>query len=242
MRNTLNLLRGALTLDMKTFEELKASPDVFRKGFTFLLVVGLFVGLILGLAGIVQGLLSNPATEIANVRQQMEQIFSSMMPAEASGQFTENFRLGFRIAERIVREMKTPLPRPVGVIFQNIGIIVSYPFGWLGSLLFYGVIVHIIAKLFGGRGTIGQMLGLTSLSVAPHLLDALNFIPCLNLLTGLIALIWGAVVYVKATATAQEMTTGKATLVVFTPVLIGVALFFCSLATLGVMIAASGGQ
>lgn len=239
MKDTMNLLRGALTLDTKTFDELKASPDVFRKGFTFLLVVGLIVGLILGLAGIVQGLLGNPATEIANVRQQMEQIFSSMMPANAAGQFTENFRLGFRIAERIVREMKTPLPRPVGVIFQNIGIIVSYPFGWFGSLLFYGVIVHIIAKLMGGRGTIAQMLGLTSLSVAPHMLEALNFIPCLNVLTGLVALIWGAVVYVKATATAQELTMGKATFAAFAPILAGLVLFFCSIATLGVMIAAS---
>ena len=36
MNEMIQLFRGALFLDNKTFAELKVSPDVFRKGFTLL--------------------------------------------------------------------------------------------------------------------------------------------------------------------------------------------------------------
>ena len=92
------------------------------------------------------------------------------MPPEISTQITENFEMGLRIGERVARGAKAPLPEPFGVIFHQLGEIVSYPFNWLGSLLLYGALVHIFAKLLGGRGTIAEMLGVTALTVVPHLL------------------------------------------------------------------------
>jgi hypothetical protein len=55
MNETLTLIRGALMLDTQVFADLKASPDVFRKGFTILLIVGLMVGLITGLVAMIKG-------------------------------------------------------------------------------------------------------------------------------------------------------------------------------------------
>ncbi|MCL4487142.1 MAG: YIP1 family protein [Chloroflexi bacterium] len=169
MSELINLLRGALVLDDKTFRELRASPDVFRRAFTLVLVIGLTVGLVTGLIAIAQGLMSNPATEISQARAETLRSMQRFLPPGTDAAFLDNFNVGWNIAERIVREVQTPLPHPARVIFQQVGAIVSYPFGWLGSLLFYGVLVQICVILLGGRGTIAQMLGLSSLTVAPHI-------------------------------------------------------------------------
>jgi len=86
--------------------------------------------------------------------------------------------------------------------------------------MFYGLLVLVFAKLMGGRATIQQMLGTTSLVAVPHLLDLFAFIPCLGSLLGLVAFLWGLVIYVKGTAVANEFGLGKAVLAVLLPVII----------------------
>ena len=54
---------------------------------------------------------------------------------------------------------------------------------------------------------------------------------------------WGVVIYVKGTAIAQEMTTGKAILAVLLPIIVGVLLALLLLVLFGVLIVvASGGK
>lgn len=232
MNEMLNLFRGALLLDAKTFADLKASPDVFRKGFTLLVLIGLIVGLVTGLVGIVRGLTTDPAAEIRQSREEMQRMMELFMLPEALQQMLDRFVMVSRIAERIAREMRSPLPDAVGVVFKQLGAMVSQPFSWLGSLLFYGALVQIFAKLLGGRGTIAQMWGVTALTVAPHILDALfpllNLVPaargCLSSLVWLTAFVWGVVVYVKATAVAHEMSNGRALMAVLLPIIAAILL------------------
>ena len=246
MIELLGLARGALTLNAQTFDNLKQSPDVFRKGFTFVLVVGLIVGGVLGVVALIGEILTPPAQQIAQAREGFRQTFgyfSSAMPPEISRQVTESFEMGLRIGERVTRETRSPLPEPIGVIFRQSGAIVSYPFGWLGGLIFFGALVHIFAKLLGGRATIAQMLGVTSLTVVPHLLDAFGFIACLGALLGFIAWAWGVVIYIKGVAVAQEINTGKAILAVLLPFMVAFLFALLLLVSVGVLIAvASGGK
>lgn len=245
MKEMLTLFRGALTLNTRTFADLKASPNVFRTGFLFVVVIGLLVGLVTGCVGIVIGITTDPVKEIAQVRQQMQQQMLQSMPPGADTSFFDSFNMGFRIAERIVTEAKTPLPRPVEVVFKQVGVIFSYPFGWLGSLLLYGVLVQIFAALLGGRGTIAQMLGLSFLAVAPHIIDVLNvfirLIPvagvCIAFLISLLVLVWSVAIYIKGTATAHEMDNGKAALAVFAPIIAGGILAILFMCSFGVLIA-----
>ncbi len=253
MKEILALVRGALRLDDKTMLDLKASPDVFRKGFTVVLLVGLLVGLVAGLVGLVQGLTTDPAAEIAQARVEADRTMrgvAQFMPPDSAQMMLENYAMGFGIAERIVREARAPLPRPAEVLFKQVGATVSYPFGWLGSLLFFGVLVHIAAKLLGGRGTIAQMWGLSSLTVAPHLFDL--FAPLLNLLPavggafaallGLITFAWGVAIYVKATAVAQEMSLGRAIAAVLLPIVVVFVLALLGLFIFGFLIAIATGR
>ncbi|MBI5031766.1 MAG: YIP1 family protein [Chloroflexi bacterium] len=245
MNEMLMLYRGVLVLDSKTFADLKASPQVFRKGFLFVVVIGLIVGLVTGCVGMVGGLMTDPAKEIAQVRQQMRQQMGQFMPSGSDAAFLESFDMGMRIAERIVTTAKAPLPRQVETVFKQIGVIFSYPFNWLGSLILYGALVQIVATLLGGRGTIAQMLGLSFLTVAPHLIDALNVlvgqIPiaggCIAFLISLIVLVWSVAIYIKGTATAHELSNDRAAVAVFAPILISAILAILILLTFGVLIA-----
>ena len=249
MSEMIGILRGALTLDTKTFSDLKASPDVFRKGLTILVVVGLIVGLVTALVGTAQGLLANPAADLAQARAATEQQMKQFMPPEASAMFLDNMSMGFRIAERIERETKSPLPHSVRVVFQQIGVIVSYPFGWLGSLLLYGALVHIAARLLGGRGTIAQMWGLTSLTVGPYILSVVtvlvNVIPfaggCLAFLIGIAEFFWGAAIYVKATSVAHEQSLGRGLAAVLSPIIAAILASLLALVLFVILIAAGTG-
>ncbi len=250
MKEFLNLTRGALLLETNTFLDLRGSPDVFRKGFTVVLVIGLIVGLVTGLVGIARGLSSDPAAAIGQARAEAVRSMQAFIPpASLDAETTQYFNIGWNIAERIVRQARAPLPRPIDVVFNQLGVVVSFPFGWLGSLLFYGVLVQISAKLVGGRGSIAQMLGLSSLTVAPHLLDLLSPIlglastvgSCLAALIGLVAFVWGVVIYGKGTAIAHELTAGKAVFAMLLPVLVLVLLAMFAMVPLALLIATSAG-
>ncbi len=241
MNETLTLMRGALMLDTKTLTDLKASPDVFRKGIMVLLGVGLTVGIVTGLVAMIQALMTDPLKEVDAVRSAMQQYAVQFMPPAAYQEFSQNFEMGLNIGRRIVTETKAPLPRPVTVIFQQVGAIISYPFGWLGSLLFYGVLVHIFAKLLGGKGTIAQMYGVTSLTVVPHLLDALGWVPCLGAVLGLVGWAWGVGVYVKGTSIAQEMSIGKGILAALMPILLAAILLGVFIVLILILSALGGG-
>ena len=241
MKEMLTLMRGALLFDTNTFAGLKASPDVFRKGFTVLLVVGLIVGFVTGLVAMIQGLTTDPVKEMDSALAAVHQSFGQFMPSDASAQFLQNFEMGMNIGRRIITETQAPLPRQFEVIFQQVGVMVSYPFGWLGSLLSYGVLVHLIARLLGGKGTIAQMFGLTSLAVVPHLLDVLAWVPCLGAVLGLVGWGWGVGVYIKGTSVAQEMSIGKATLAVLMPILVVALLSALFIALVLILIALGGG-
>jgi hypothetical protein len=111
------------------------------------------------------------------------------------------------------------------------------------------VLVQFFAVLLGGRGTIAQMWGLSSLTVAPHLLDALlpilGLIPvaggCLGFLVGLVAFVWGVVIYVKGTAVAHEMSGGKALLAVLLPIILAILLVLLFILLIVVLILLGGG-
>ncbi|NTV65063.1 MAG: YIP1 family protein, partial [Oscillochloris sp.] len=89
------------------------------------------------------------------------------------------------------------------------------------------VSTHIAARQLGGEGNIQQMLGLSALSVAPHALDALGFIPAIGATLNLIAWVWGLVILVVATSVAHRLDSGRATLAVLLyPLIISLLFLF----------------
>lgn len=250
MAELIQICRGGLLLEDEAFYRLKRSADVFVRGLLIIVAVSLIVGLVTSAISFVREV-TGPPPEVAiqevkqNIRQgfQMAERFGAPIDPEVEKVIETYMDAGFRIGARVAKVAKTttPLPSPIGNLFEAVGKFVSYPFGWMATWMFYGLLVLVFAKLMGGRATIQQMLGTTSLVAVPHLLDLFAFIPCLGSLLSLVAFFWGLVIYVKATAVANEFGLGKAVLAVLLPIIIAFLLIM-ALILIIVVLATMGGR
>jgi hypothetical protein len=242
----IELFNGALTLNRNLMLGLREAPDAVRRGFLLILFVGALVGAVSGINNLIQN--ATPERTAQTLRRQLDTqvnqlVLSSNNPgtAELTRVINENKEPFFQMFEELL-SLPTPLPRPVGQVFQLLAAIVSRPLNYLGGMLLAAVVAHAVARQLGGQGSIQQQIALSSLSVAPHALDALAFIPGLGSTFTLIAWVWGLVVLVVATSVAHRLDTTKAVMaVLFVPLLLIVlgTLAFCIL--LALLVALVGG-
>jgi hypothetical protein len=222
----LQLARGALSLDTQTFVAQREARDAFRKGVLFVVVITLLAGSLSFIVSTVKGFLPPKwDAQRDEVEDQISQVFKFLpldMDAETEqmivGSIEAGLDIGFEIAQ-----LPTPLPRPVKDFLQALGGWVTAPLLRLGGWMGYAFWVLLVAKLLGGRATLSQMLGCTALYVAPQILTILQVIPCLGPILAFVAFVWGLVIYIKATAVANELGPGRALLAAILPaaVLIG---------------------
>lgn len=238
-------LNGALLLNQRMFHTLRNSPHVILHGMKVLLLVGLIVGGVRGAQTMLNTL--NPEQSFAQARDEIE---TSLNQQALQATTTEQ-----REAIKLVRENLDPaidllialnnLPTPLSPAFaglaQGLGVFVSQPLAYLSSLLLTVILTHIAAFWLGGNGTLQQMIGLSALSFAPNLLDALAFVPYIGGIFGFIAWVWGLTILILATSVAHEFDSGKATLAVLFFPLIGIVLGFllcCAVVFLSLSLAA----
>ncbi len=242
----IDTFNGALTLSQTLFHGMREAPDVVRRGLTLVLLVGLLVGGVQAISTMITN--SNPDRVIADIETTLNQSIQQQSLAATSASQREVVQMlkensqGVLSVVRAVMDLPTPLPRPVSVIFQGLGLMASTPLSYMGSLMFAVVFTHIAAQQLGGQGTIQQMLGMGALSVAPHALDALSFIPVIGSTLGMIAWAWGLVILVQTTSIAHRLDSGRATLAVLLYPLIGVLLVLFGCCALFLLAFVSGGR
>jgi hypothetical protein len=222
----LQLARGALFLDNQTFVAQREAHDTFRKGVLLIVVITLLAGSLSFVVSTVKGFLPPKwDAQREEVENQISQVFKFLpfeMDTETErmivGSIEAGLDIGFEIAQ-----LPTLLPRPVKGFLQALGGWITAPLLRLGGWMGYAFWVLLVAKLLGGRATLSQMLGCTALYVAPQVLTILQVIPCLGAIVGFVAFIWGLIIYIKATAVANELSLGRALLAAILPaaVLIG---------------------
>lgn len=231
MENTIDLVRGIVTLDKATYEAFLASPNVMKRGFLVLLV-SFFVAAVPVLG---QTWLDNSRRFTAETAAEVEQQFLSMFELIQSAEdrdeanmeaFRNNFAQGLNIAVEL-DALSTPLPRPLAALLQALGSWFTAAMAGIGPWLGYGALVILFAKLAGGRGVLSEFYGLTALYAVPAVLRIFSFIPFLGFAFSLVALLWGVIVYARAVEVSQGLTAGKAYLVTFLPVIVLAVLFAC---------------
>jgi hypothetical protein len=242
----IDTFNGALTLSQTLFRGMRESPDAVRRGLTLVLLVGLLVGGVQAISTMITN--ANPERVVADLETTLNQSIqqqslgaTSESQREAVRLLKENSEAALKLV-RAVLELPTPLPRPVSTILQGLGLMVSMPLSYLGSLMLAVVLTHIAARQLGGQGTIQQMLGLGALSVAPHALDALSFIPNIGSTLGVIAWAWGLVILVLATSVAHRLDSGRATLAVLLYPVIAMLLLGLGCCALFILAIAGGGR
>ena len=243
MAELLSTVRGAITLDIPTLVRFRDAEDVFRRGIIILIVVGLVLGAVEFTVAFIGSVFAPSAeAQLAEVRQNFDQMLRFMPPEAAEAfeqQFLSNFEVGMEIAQN-VEALATPLPKVVGNLFTALGAWVSKPLAMLGGFLAYGIWVMLAAKLLGGTGRLQEFLGTAALSSLPSLLLILGWVPCLGGVLGLVAWVWGILIWIAAAAVAHgwaapvttdegvveryQVSWGKSLLAVILPALALVAL------------------
>lgn len=243
----MELFNGALTLNQTMMRGLRESPDAVRRGYLLVLFVGLLVGAVNGISSVIQS--ATPERTVATIRAEVERQIDQLVltsndanTQELTRLVNENKELVFTLIEDLL-SLPAPLPRPVNLAFQLLAAMVSTPLSYLSGMLIAVVVAHVTAKQLGGQGHIQHMVALGSLSVAPHALDALAFIPGLGPTLTFVAWLWGLAILVVATSIAHRLDSTRATLAVLLyPVLLGLLalLGFCLLFALLLAAAGSG--
>lgn len=219
---------GALLLRKNVLKEMREAPDVVRQGLMVVLLVGLLVG---GVDGVRRAFfVLDPRPELMRVQLSMERSLDQqamMSNTERQRAFItlvkDNLPHAFAIVYQ-VQELPAPLPRSLRAVLQGLGVFVSRPLTFLQWALVASIFTHIAARWFGGQGTLQQMIGLGVLSVAPHALDALVFVPVLGTTFLILAWGWGFAVLVVGTSIAHRLETGRALLATTFFPLIGIFL------------------
>lgn len=235
MKEWVRTLVDAALLRTEAFARFRDRGDVFFQGFLIVVAVALLAGLPGFVGGVVNAAVPRSAEaqlEEATARldaalAQMEPYLRSVSPTaeEQVAQIVRAARLGIAAGVEIAN-LPALLPRPVGRLLAAFGLWLSLPFArsglpltaaalsiWLG----YGIWVMLLAKLLGGRGTLAGFLGTSALYAVPHALTVFAFVPCLGPILGLVAVVWGAVIYVKATAVSHDLSGGRAAVAALVP-------------------------
>lgn len=237
MKAWLRDLWDAARLRTNVFSGLAARSDAFLHGFLVIVAVALVAGLPAFVLDLAHG---GGATEVADaaaaradVRQALETAAPVLerlgMGTEARAQIVQGFDLGLTIGTEVTA-LPTRLPKPFGAIFRAVGGWLSRPFAdrggfplavaALGTWLGYGIWVMLFAKLLGGRGALHGFFGSTALFAVPHLLGVFGRVPVLGAVLGVVAFVWGVVIYVKATAVSHALSFERALLAVALPLMI----------------------
>ncbi len=211
MNQLIVAVRGVLTLDTSIFERMRDAKDGIRRALLIITVISLIVAFPTFINELLQGF------RPFNANRARSDIEAAMKPfADAWEPFVGNYQAGLDIGLEIAA-LPTRLPRPLANTFRALGGYLSYPFAWIGGWLSYLIWVMLAAKLMGGRAGIRQMISTTSLYSVPMVLNALGFIPCLGFLIQVATFVWGFIIYVKATAVANDFDWPRAALAVLLP-------------------------
>jgi hypothetical protein len=240
----IDTFNGALTLNQNMFRGMRESPEVVRRGLLLVLLVGLLVGCVQAISTMITN--SNPDRIIAEIEVGFDESLRQQSLAATSDEqrlgvkiITENKEAVLNLVRTLVN-LPTPAPRPLSIALQSLGLALSTPLSYLSSLMLAVVLTHIAARQMGGEGNIQQMLGLGALSVAPHALDALGFIPAIGSTLSVIAWAWGLVILVLATSIAHRLDSGRATLAVLLYPTIGALLLLLGCCLFFVVTVAAG--
>jgi hypothetical protein len=229
MKDMFRFVRDVLLFRDEAYVEHAYHAGVMRRGLLILIVATLVAGSVSFLIDLVQGLRPVDAEaqrraveasfEQFNETLEMLEPFLDTPPAFDPEEILAYVRPSVEISSGIAA-LPTPLPKVVGRLLEAVGEFLSRPFRRLAGWMGYTIWVLLFAKLLGGRATLARALGSTALYAIPHALGLLSFIPCLGVVVGWVATLWGIAVYVKALAVANDFSLARAVVATILPTLL----------------------
>jgi hypothetical protein len=225
--NLREMFIGALTLRTETFVQLRERSDTFFRGFWVLFVAGVIAAVFGATQTLALKLVPPPPKEVIINSVQLalgnNPWIPSGMQSTVQSYAVNSASLAYELSQLPPQVGASAIP--LANALDWLGTVISTPFdlSYIGWTLLGGLIIGGVAASLGGKNDLNKMLGLTALAAAPQAFNAIPaFLATLATLTGITALtslnglmalafaLWSAVIYVKATAVAQQFTIGRA--------------------------------
>ncbi len=200
---SLGLVFRALFLDTDAYDQLRDDDNPFVEGLFLIVIIGAITAL-LSLIGQFLAWAGSPSLntirDLILTMYQRQSWWSAISGnAEALRQFQQWWDLGWQIFPNLAGA-----PNPATAAFN----ILLWPLAALLSWFVYGLLAHLFARIFGGKGTVGQTLGTLALAFTPLLLRGLGFIPYFTV--GAVMSTWQLLCRYKAVRSVHRLSWGRA--------------------------------
>lgn len=164
------LLWDALFLQRDAYAQMRDDDNPFVEGLFILALLGVLLA-VAGLIGTTLEWASSPNLEevravVLNNLQGME--WYRLMQQSPGGESTF-LQVWNSIWDAVAALAPSPVRSLAGIITEPLALIV----GWL----LFGLLAYVLARLFGGTGTLNQTLGATALASAPQLITLATVLP-----------------------------------------------------------------
>jgi len=168
--DSLSLLWEALFLQPQPYATMRDRKNPAGKGVVILIILGL----VIALAGFIGSLLTwANSPDINAVQETVLKYLQQMSWWEMMAVVPQAQAMWFQIWDTVWQMIGYLTPSPTSGLVGFITTPLSLLFSWI----FFGLVAHVIARMFGGKGQLGQTLGTTSLAAAPQLLMLFSAFP-----------------------------------------------------------------
>ncbi|MCK5639268.1 MAG: YIP1 family protein [Gammaproteobacteria bacterium] len=223
MKALIRLGWEALFLSEKPYAEIRESSNPALRGLGFIALVALAVALV-GLVGTALEWATTP--DMDAIQQTVLQGVQQMdwyQELQDNAEFRKGFRQWYEGEWRVFLQLFGAPNIAIAAVR-----IILLPLRLALAWLLYGVVAHLFARLLGGQGGLGQMLGCTALAVAPQLLNLATFLPYVAV--GGVVGTWTILCRYVALKTCHRLTWGRAlaaTLLPYVALAVVVSSFAC---------------
>ncbi|MFN2255689.1 MAG: YIP1 family protein [Candidatus Promineifilaceae bacterium] len=200
LTESLGLLWEALFLQPEPYAAMRNQEKPVRKGLVILIVLGLvlalatFIGSILTWAG---------SPDVAAIQETVLRNLQQMSWWEMMAVNPQAEAMWMQIWDTVWQFVRIFNPSPSSGLAAFIVSPLSLIFSWI----VFGLVAHVMARIFGGNGRLGQTLGVTSLAAAPQLLGLFTVFP-FAALAGIG--IWTLLARYLAIRVTHELSWGRA--------------------------------
>lgn len=200
------------------FEEVSMNSEASMGTAILWRTVSIIIAAALGYVGSLMGL--------GNVQAQFEQMIASR------GDIPPEMQQALSQVATLMTPANLGIMTVLGIVFSLIGFI-------LLCLLY-----HVIAKMFGGQGSLGTFSYLSAGVWSPVsiITAVLGLIPLIGSCLGVLVGIYGLVLSFFAIKTNYRLGDGRAIVVLILPVLLLIALVFCGVVGVGIVAAGMQSQ
>ncbi len=200
------------------FEEVSMNSEASMGTAILWRTVSIIIAAALGYVGSLMGL--------GNVQAQFEQMIASR------GDIPPEMQQALSQVATLMTPANLGIMTVLGIVFSLIGFI-------LLCLLY-----HVIAKMFGGQGSLGTFSYLSAGVWSPVsiITAVLGLIPLIGSCLGVLVGLYGLVLSFFAIKTNYRLGDGRAIVVLILPVLLLIALVFCGVVGVGIVAAGMQSQ